>query len=381
MNLETIGQALNAPGALLVLIGRLALVLLIYSLGVMAFRAWARTDEYSRSARQVLHVLWFAAMVVVALSVAAFTLDLNTIEPLFTWGNDLSSWFSGRVLSVAATLAVAYLAMQFVNLITSRLTAGTAFTRQNVRIDTLRGVLASALRALIVVAAFVAVLSELGVNVTALLAGVSILGLAVSFGAQSLVKDVITGFFILLEDQYGVGDVVRVNGPGGLAGGVEAVSLRTTVLRDLEGTAHVIPNGEIKTVSVLSKDWARAVADIDVPYDVSLDQMLELLTQVATALHDDPEWNNKFLEPPEVLGVQALTPTAVTLRVLMKVQPKEQWPVSREFRRRMKNALDKAGLRVPLPQMSLAMPPQTQVVMTDTESRLESRLSENPEPR
>jgi small conductance mechanosensitive channel len=381
MNLETIGQALNAPGALLVLIGRLALVLLIYSLGVMAFRAWARTDEYSRSARQVLHVLWFAAMVVVALSVAAFTLDLNTIEPLFTWGNDLSSWFSGRVLSVAATLAVAYLAMQFVNLITSRLTAGTAFTRQNVRIDTLRGVLASALRALIVVAAFVAVLSELGVNVTALLAGVSILGLAVSFGAQSLVKDVITGFFILLEDQYGVGDVVRVNGPGGLAGGVEAVSLRTTVLRDLEGTAHVIPNGEIKTVSVLSKDWARAVADIDVPYDVSLDQMLELLTRVATALHDDPEWNNKFLEPPEVLGVQALTPTAVTLRVLMKVQPKEQWPVSREFRRRMKNALDKAGLRVPLPQMSLAMPPQTQVVMTDTESRLESRLSENPEPR
>ena len=249
------------------------------------------------------------------------------------------------------------------------------------RIDTLRGVLASALRVMIVVATFVAVLSELGVNVTALLAGVSILGLAISFGAQSLVKDVITGFFILLEDQYGVGDVVRVNGPGGLAGGVEAVSLRTTVLRDLEGTAHVIPNGEIKTVSVLSKDWARAVADIDVPYDVNLDQMFGLLTQVANALHDDPEWNDKFLEPPEILGVQALTPTAVTLRVLMKVQPKEQWPVSREFRRRMKNALDKAGLRVPLPQMSLAMPPQTQVVMTDAESRLESRLSENPEPR
>jgi small conductance mechanosensitive channel len=381
MNLETIRQTLNAPSALLVLIGRLALVLLVYSLGVMAFRAWARTDEYSPSARQVLRVLWFAATVVVALSVATFTLGLNTLEPLFTWGNDLSSWFSGHVLSVVATLAVAYLAMQFVNLIASRLTAGKAFTRQNVRIDTLRGVLASALRVLIMVAAFVAVLSELGVNVTALLAGVSILGLAISFGAQSLVKDVITGFFILLEDQYGVGDVVRVNGPSGLAGGVEAVSLRTTVLRDLEGTAHVIPNGEIKTISVLSKDWARAVADIDVPYDVSLDQMLELLTQVATALHDDPEWNDKFLEPPEVLGVQALTPTAVTLRVLMKVQPKEQWPVNREFRRRMKNALDKAGLRVPLPQMSLAMPPQTQVVMTDTESRLESRLSENPEPR
>jgi small conductance mechanosensitive channel len=380
MNFETIGQALNAPGVLLALTGRLALVLLIYTLGVMAFRAWAR-DEYARSARRALHILWFATTVIVALSVAVFTLGLNTLEPLFTWGNDLSSWFSGRVLSVIATIAVAYLLLQLVNLIASRLTAGTAFTRQNVRLDTLRGVLASALRVLIVVAAFVAVLSELGVNVTALLAGVSILGLAVSFGAQSLVKDVITGFFILLEDQYGVGDVVRVNGPGGLAGGVEAVSLRTTVLRDLEGTAHVIPNGEIKTVSVLSKDWARAVADIDVPYDVSLDQMLELLTQVATALHDDPEWNNKFLEPPEVLGVQALTPTAVTLRVLMKVQPKEQWPVSREFRRRMKNALDKAGLRVPLPQMSLAMPPQTQVVMTDTESRLESRLSENPEPR
>ena len=360
--LETIQTALLTPATVIALVGRLALVLLAYALGLAALGAWSRQDANARGAQRVVNVLWFGSALVIAASVVAFTLSLTELEPLYGWGRDLSSWFSGRILSVVATLAAAFVALQLVGLIASKLTADGAFSRRNVRLETLRGVVASALRVVIVVAAFLAVLSELGVNVTALLAGVSIFGLAISFGAQSLVKDVITGFFILLEDQYGVGDVVRINGAGGLAGGVEAVSLRTTVLRDLEGTAHVIPNGEIRTVSVLSKDWARTVADVDVAHETNLDQALELLRQVAFGLYTDPEWFKKFLEEPDLMGVQALSGAGVTIRTTFKVQPKEQWAVAREFRRRVKNAFDAAGLRVPMPQMNLNLPAQMQLV-------------------
>jgi moderate conductance mechanosensitive channel len=269
-----------------------------------------------------------------------------------------------------ATLFLSIIGLWLTNVLATKVTLARVeeFSRRQVRLETLRGILVSTLRVFIVIAAFISVLSEFGVNVTTLLAGVSILGLAVSFGAQSLVKDVITGFFILLEDQYGVGDVVRVNGKDGLSGGVEAVSLRTTVLRDLEGTAHVIPNGEIRTVSVLSKDWARAVSDIEIAQDVNLEVALELISKTATEFFNDPTWKDKFLEPPEVLGVQALTGVSVTLRTLFKVQPKEQWGVSREFKRRIKTAFDHAGLRGPMPQMTLNMPASIAVKPGDASS-------------
>jgi moderate conductance mechanosensitive channel len=264
-----------------------------------------------------------------------------------------------------ATLVLSIIGLWLTNILATKVMLARVeeFSRRQVRLETLRGILVSTLRVFIVIAALIAVLSEFGVNVTTLLAGVSILGLAVSFGAQSLVKDVITGFFILLEDQYGVGDVVRVNGKDGLSGGVEAVSLRTTVLRDLEGTAHVIPNGEIRTVSVLSKDWARAVSDVEIAQDVNLETALELISKTATEFFNDPSWKDKFLEPPEVLGVQALTGVSVTLRTLFKVQPKEQWGVSREFKRRIKTAFDLAGLRGPMPQMTLNMPARPEVLI------------------
>ena len=269
-----------------------------------------------------------------------------------------------------ATLVLSIIGLWLTNVLATKVTLARVeeFSRRQVRLETLRGILVSTLRVFIVITAFISVLSEFGLNVTTLLAGVSILGLAVSFGAQSLVKDVITGFFILLEDQYGVGDVVRVNGKDGLSGGVEAVSLRTTVLRDLEGTAHVIPNGEIRTVSVLSKDWARAVSDVEIAQDVNLEIALELITKTATEFFNDPEWKDRFLEPPEVLGVQALTGVSVTLRTLFKVQPKEQWGVSREFKRRIKTAFDLAGLRGPMPQMTLNMPASIAVKPSDASS-------------
>jgi moderate conductance mechanosensitive channel len=271
-----------------------------------------------------------------------------------------------QVPSVALTLLAAILSLWLVKRLARRVVSSdTPFNRRSVRLETLRKVLTSALTVFIYVLCGTAILGELGVNVAALLAGVGILGLAVSFGAQSLVKDVITGFFILLEDQYGIGDVVRVNGSQGMSGAVESLNLRVTVLRDLEGTAHILPNSEIKTVSVLSKDWARVVGDVDVPHEYPLEDALKLVTGIATALHEDPAWGDKFLEPPELLGTQALTPTGATVRVLMKVLPKEQWGVAREFKRRVKNEFERLGLRSSLPQMSLALPAQARVVTVE----------------
>jgi moderate conductance mechanosensitive channel len=264
--------------------------------------------------------------------------------------------------SVLLTLLVAVVALRLLHAVANRWTRDSdTFNRRSVRTETLRGVLVSSFSVVIYVLTGTAILGQLGVNVTTLLAGVSVIGLAVSFGAQSLVKDVITGFFILLEGQYGVGDVIRINGAAGLSGDVESLNLRATMLRDLEGTAHIIPNSEIKTVSVLSRDFARVVGDVEVPHDYPLESALLLANRVAEELHTDPEWHDRFLEPPQMLGVQTLSPSSVTLRVLMKVRPKEQWGVNREFKRRIKTAFETEGLRTPMPQMSLALPAQARV--------------------
>ncbi len=282
------------------------------------------------------------------------------------WQQRLLNLTIDQIPSVVLTLLAALLALWLVQRLARRVVSSdTPFNRRSVRLETLRKVLTSALTVFIYILCGTAILGELGVNVAALLAGVSILGLAVSFGAQSLVKDVITGFFILLEDQYGIGDVVRVNGSQGMSGAVESLNLRVTVLRDLEGTAHILPNSEIKTISVLSKDWARVVGDVDVPHEYPLEDALKLVTGIAAALHDDPAWGDKFLESPELLGTQALTPTGATVRVLMKVLPKEQWGVAREFKRRIKNEFERLGLRSSLPQMSLALPAQARVVTVE----------------
>ena len=336
---------------------RLLVVLAAYVLGRSGLRLWVSNAEASGEhiAQRTVALLWFGAALIAAFSVAAYSLDLTYLPLAVNWGGALTQWFGARFAGVVGVVAIAYLALTLVQFFVRRITPSDTFTRRSVRIETLRGVLASGLRVLIVGFTLVAVLGQLGVNVTALLAGVSVLGLAVSFGAQSLVKDVITGFFILFEDHYGVGDVVRINGAGGLAGAVEAVSLRTTVLRDLEGTAHILPNSQIATVSVLSKEWARAVMDVQVNFGVPADTAIAMVAKVANGLFNDPEWKGIFLEPPEVLGVQEIGASGIKVRALLKVLPKEQWAVSREFLRRMKNDFDAAGIAAPLPAMSLTV--------------------------
>jgi len=188
------------------------------------------------------------------------------------------------------------------------------------------------------------ILGELGIQLAPLLATAGIGALAVGFGAQSLVKDVISGFFILLENQYRIGDVIEVAGVSGL---VESVSLRKTVLRDLEGKVHIIPNGEIKIVSNLSKEWSRSVLDVMVSYRENIDQVIDILTQIGKELAAEEPYKSAILEPLQILGVERFGESHLILRLTVKTAPLKQWEVGRELRRRIKNRFDEMGIQIP----------------------------------
>ena len=185
------------------------------------------------------------------------------------------------------------------------------------------------------------------IDIGPILAGAGILGLAVSFGAQSLVKDVLSGFFILSENQFAIGDVIEVAGKSGV---VEKMTLRVVRLRDVEGIMHVVPNSEIKVVSNKTRGWSRAVVDVGVPYDENVDRALEILRDEAAQFSTDKAWGSQLDGPVEVLGVESLSDSAVVLRTMIRTQPGSQWSVAREFRRRIKNRFDRESLEIPFPQ-------------------------------
>ena len=188
------------------------------------------------------------------------------------------------------------------------------------------------------------------VNIGPLLAGAGILGLAVSFGAQSLVKDVISGFFYLVEGQFAVGDVIEIAGKSGV---VERMTLRVVMLRDIAGVLHMIPNGQISTVSNMTRGWSRAVVDVGVAYGTEVDRALDIFRNEAQRLADDPAWSEYLDGEPEVVGVNDLGDSGVTIRTLFRTHPGKQWGVGREFRRRIKNRLDLEGIEIPFPQRTM----------------------------
>lgn len=198
--------------------------------------------------------------------------------------------------------------------------------------------------------AVITILGELGVNLGPLVAGAGIAGVALGFGAQSLVKDFLAGVFILVEDQYGVGDIVDA---GEATGTVEAVSLRTTRLRDVNGAVWHIPNGQIVRVGNMSQQWARALLDVSVNYEADLAVAQATIKRVADEVWKDPKWAYKVLEEPEVWGVEDFGADGITIRLVVKTQPSQQFQVLRELRLRLKTALDDAGIEIPYPQRTV----------------------------
>lgn len=201
-----------------------------------------------------------------------------------------------------------------------------------------------------IIALFI-ILQQLGINIGAALAALGVVGIAVGFGAQYLIRDLIAGFFVLLENQYNVGDVIKT---GDIAGGVEEISLRRTVLRDLDGARHIIPNGEIKTVSNLTQEWSRAHLNISVAYKENLDRVMELMRNTWEEMYTDPTWAPFMkVKTPWLLRVDAFGDSGIVIKMVGETEPIKQWDVMGEFRRRIKKVFDKEGIEIPWPHVKL----------------------------
>ena len=218
------------------------------------------------------------------------------------------------------------------------------------RAHTLGNTLRHALLITISFVAILMILGELGIQLGPLLATAGIGALAIGFGAQSLVKDVINGFFIILENQYRIGDAIEV---GGVSGLVESVSLRKTVLRDLDGKVHTIPNGEIKIVSNSSKEWSRSVLDVGISYREDVNQVIDLLSQIGKELEAEESYKSAILSPLQILGVEKFEESQLVIRMMIKTAPLKQWEIGRELRRRIKHRFDEKGIEIPFPHRVL----------------------------
>lgn len=255
------------------------------------------------------------------------------------------------LLSYVGIRAVEVLIDQFFDAIAEgQLLEPEASQRLALRVSTFSRVIKSVVTIVFTFVGGLAALSVVGVDLIPLLAGAGIIGLAISFASQSIIKDMINGFLILLEDQYAVGDVIMV---GEVSGLVENMNLRITQLRNNEGRLITIPNSAIAVVQNLSKDWSRVDIAIDVAYGTDPDHALEVIRRVGESMYSDREWRAKMPEAPEVLGIDELDHTGLLIRVWLKTQPLQQWKVGREFRRRLKYALDEAGIEIGSPQPAL----------------------------
>ena len=252
------------------------------------------------------------------------------------------------VLILVAALVLARLAARgirrFLRSVKSRSPLRAASARADQRTETLGDVLASVVRMLILGVAILMVLGQLGLNLAPLLAGAGIAGIAVGFGAQSLVKDFLSGFFIIVEDQFGVGDVVDLDGTRGT---VEELTMRVTRVRAVDGTVWFVPNGELRRVGNTSMEWSRALLDVLVAYDNDINAVADYIKDEALRFAEDPDWNEYVLEPPSVWGVQTMGPDGVSVRLVVKTAPRQQDNVARELRGRISARLRREGVRGP----------------------------------
>jgi len=279
---------------------------------------------------------------------------------------ELFSAFDPAILGVRAARVLALLVAAFVvsrlgarlvlgagRRMTSDLPSGTGAAtadERNKRIRTLTGLTAKALSLVVWSIAVVMALREAGFDIVPLLAGAGVVGLAIGFGAQNFVRDVISGLFMLIEDQISVGDVAVINGTGGA---VQEINLRTTVLRDFEGVVHVFPNGAITTLSNRTQGYSSYAFSVGVSYDEDPDRVMETLRGIGTTLAAEPRWSELLTAPLEVLGVDGFTESAVVFRMRIQTLPGRQWEVGREINRRIKVVFAAAGIRFGFPRRAV----------------------------
>jgi small-conductance mechanosensitive channel len=302
-----------------------------------------------RLTRFVRSTLWFVSLLVAGL-VMLRGIGLRGIPRIST--EDLVAWLMGPGLRLVVITTSAYLITRCIHFLIDSLkiflvtrdASQSDLLERKKRVDTLGQLLGVVATLLVVGVACLMALSLFNVDIRPILTGAGIAGLAVGFGAQNLVRDVIAGFFLILENQVRLGDVVSINGKSGL---VEAIRLRTIALRGHDGTVHVIPNGVITELSNMTKDFSYAVLDVGIPYEENVDTVVDVLRSIAVELRTDPVHGPNILEPLDVLGVEAFGESSVLLRVRIKTLPIQQWNVGREFRRRIKLAFEARGIEFP----------------------------------
>lgn len=275
------------------------------------------------------------------------------------WVLDSGQWLLARLARILLVIGGAFVLLRFFSkaiptLVHSYLARRAGEAAQDSELEkrsrTLEGVTLKTFSTLVVVVVIFMVVSELGVDIGPLVAGAGVVGIAIGFGSQNLIRDIVAGVFILLEDQYRVGDVVNVAGVGGL---VEDINLRRTILRDLDFVQHIIPNGEIRVASNLTKEKSRANVDIEVAYKEDLERVIGILNRIGEDMYADPALRPLMNEPLKVLRVDAFRDSGITIKVLGETKPIQQWTVMGEFRLRVKRVFDQEGIEIPFPHRTI----------------------------
>lgn len=338
----------------------------------------ARIEEIERWASQLTHFVRLTIEVVagaVAIVLLLRGLGLRGFRRLT--GEEIAAWLAGPGLRILVVLAATGVLINLLHLLVARLPVllpqegpPAEVDERRKRAETLTRLLRGLVTLFLSTIAGLMVLRELGVDILPLLTGAGIAGLAVGFGAQHLVRDIIAGFFLILEDQVRVGDVAIINGKGGL---VEAIRLRTIVLRDLDGRVHVFPNGAINELSNLTKDYSYALLDLGVAYKENVDRVMQTLKEIGAELEKDPAFAPLILAPLEILGLDAFADSAVIIKIRLKTLPRQQWTVGRELRRRIKNTFDARGIELPYPSLS--------VYFGEASKPFAVQFNESPNPR
>lgn len=334
------------------------------ALARMLLRAGARrapgppTAEKKVRASRLVRVSSSAVGVGLTLAAIYLLAQIWGIDPAF-WAQGLAGRVLKGVLWIVILFAIVACAIEMVGFLIDRMMLGLAGRsragRRAAQLRTLSPILKAIAQTTIVIFAGLMVMSQFGIKIGPLLAGAGIVGVAIGFGAQTLVKDFLTGLFLIIEDIVSVGDIVEIAGFGGL---VEQMTVRTIRLRDLDGSLHIFPYSEAQIIHNLTKTFSCYVFNLQVSYESDIDRAFEIMRETGAGLAADPAFAKKILEPIEVMGVDGFADSGVKLKARIKTRPSEQWAVGREYNRRIKQAFDEAGISIPYPHTRLLFPEQ-----------------------
>jgi small-conductance mechanosensitive channel len=315
-------------------------------------------DEIKRSIKILAHTISIVIILLLLFALGMYIayesgVDIQPITSAIT------GWLTDHGIIIAIIIAAAFILNKLAKLILPlfihrfvKVRGKGKRAKEDIekRSSTLSGFLTNAITVILVILAVFMILSEIGVDIGPLLAGAGVAGIAIGFGAQKLIADILNGMFIVLEDYYGKGDVVKV---AGIIGTVEEVNIRRTVLRDLDGIVHIVPNGEINVSSNYTKHWARIHIDIPVAYGEDLDRVIAVINKVGMDLAEDPQYKTMFIKPPQVLRVDNFGDSSIDIKVLGDVKAMKQWELTGEFRKRIKKVFDEEGIEIPWPHTKI----------------------------